>query len=359
MKKFFTLILALIIVSVSGFGQVEDYSKAMSKENSKDRIAALEAYLTKYPTSEYHKYVFAQLAVDYVEMGEYQKAFENALKAEGFINELNLTEQSIAGLYLVLGAYYLTKNNNQEAISYADKVIQLSQGKTGEAWRKLSESARRIKNTVGVSPLSKAIALYNQKNYPTAEKELFEIYKNNKNNLEIVTWYAKALEKNKKIEQALEVFKEAYKLKKDGMIAYNIGIILARKSETNKSLVYEAINYFLEASLSLKDSRRANEALNLARGLFLTNYKDKESGLDYNSIVKQIQEENNKINQATEQYNKKYVGKEEEEVDKKQMEKDLKIIEALRKELKNLEDKTKKAVDEFNKLFEAAKARIK
>lgn len=359
MKKFFTLILALIIVSVSGFSQVDDYSKAIVKENIKGRIVSLEAYLTKYPTSEYHKYVFAQLAVDYIEMGEYQKAFENALKAEGFINEMNLTEQFIAGLYVVLGAYYLTKSNNQKAISYADKVIQLSQGKTDEAWSKLLESAKRIKNTAGVSPLSKAIALYNQKNYLAAEKEFFELYKNNKNNLEIVTWYAKALEKNKKTEQTLEVFKEAYKMKKDGMIAYNIGVILARKSETNKNLVYEAINYFLEASLLLKDSRRANEALNLARGLFLTNYKDKESSLDYNGIVKQIQEENNKINQAIEQYNKKYVGKEEEEVDKKQMEADLKSIENMKRDLKALEAKIQKAEEEFNKLQEEAKARIK
>ena len=360
MKRIFIPLFLLLLCSpwLFGFDQTEDYSNALLQKDPVQRIQALEAYLTKYPAgSEFHKYVYAQLAIDYVDRQNYSKAFEYAKKVENFLGEMDLEEQSKAGLFLVLGAYYFSQNNSEKALNYAEKVINLSANKQEEVWKRISASALKIKAAVQTSPLDAATNLYNQKKYLEAEKAFSDLYKSNKSNFEVVVWYAKCLDKNGKTDAALKMFKEAYVLKKDGLVAYNIGIILNRQAKTNRNLIPEAINYFLEASWLLP--AKSSEMMNIARSLFFGNYKDQETALDFNGLIKRLEEMNAGLKALTDEFNKKYVGKTEEEVDEAQMKTDIQKMEAFKKELAKIQAKIKKAEDEFNKLAEAAKIRVK
>ncbi len=344
MKKISALFLALIMLMVFvKADQTEDYGNAMRMASAAERIKALENYLVKYQTSEYHKYVYVQLTSDYFNQANYQKAFEFAKKAEGFLDESEF--KSRAELYLVFGIYYLDQKNQDKALDYAEKILSLGAGKEKE-WGALLSSAKELKKRAtgsSPSPLKNAIALYNKQDYLGAEKEFAELYKTNKTNFEIVNLYAKSLEKNKKTDLALEKFKEANKLKPDGLIAYNIGIILARKK-----LVNEAVGYFIQASILSPE--KSKNAMELAQGLFFSNYKDAETGFSYNELIQKSQEMTNKLNGLTTEFNKKYGNKDEEEVDKAQMDADSKKIESLKKELDKFSAKLQKAIDEFNKL---------
>ena len=350
MKKTAILFSALIMFTVFvKADQTEDYGNAMRMASAVERIKALENYLVKYQTSEYHKYVYAQLAADYVGQANYQKAFEFAKKAEGFLAELKLDDKPMAELYLVLGAYYLDQKNQDKALSYAEKILSLGAGKQGGGWDVLLDSAKKIKRATGSSssPLNKAITLYNKQDYLGAEKEFAELYKSDKT-FETVSWYAKSLEKNRKTDLALEKFKEAHKLKPDGLTAYNIGVILARKAKIDNKFINEAVSYFLQASFLCPEKSKA--AMELAQGLFFSNYKDAETGFSYNELIQKSQEMTNKLNGLTTEFNKKYGNKDEEEVDKKQMDADSKTIENLKKDSDKFSAKIQKAIDEFNKL---------
>ncbi len=350
MKKIFVLFLALILLTITvKAGQTEDYRNAISKKSVVERIKALEDYLLKYQTSEYHKYVYVQLTADYFNQANYQKAFEFAKKAEGFLAELKLDDKPMAELYFVLGAYYLDQKNQDKALGYAEKILSLGAGK-GNEWKALSNYAQKIKKAVASSPnpLNSAIILYNKQDYVGAEKEFTELYKSNKTSFEIVNWYARSLEENRKTDLALEKFKEAYKLKPDGLVAYNIGVILGRKSKTDSKLISEAISYFIQASFL--SSEKSKSAMELAQSLFFGNYKDVETGLGYNGLVQKTRETANKLNALIDDFNKKYGNKNENQVEKEQMNTDLKNIESLKKELDKLSGKTKRAADEFAKL---------
>ncbi len=240
---------------------------------------------------------------------------------------MGLSEAEMVGLYIILADNYSSKQNKDKALAYADKAIQIAGSKQGETWKKLLLSAQNIKKGTGgvpaeVSPIQKATALY----------------------------------RSGKADEALKIFRDEYKLKKDGAVAYNIGIILAQKTKTEKNLVTEAVNYLLEASIL--SPAKSKEAMRLAGGLFFSHYIDKDTGLNYNGLVQQAETMKRALKKKTDEFNAKYSGKEEDEVDKKQMDSDQKALTDLGKNIAQLEVKIRRAVEDFNKALAQARGRV-
>jgi len=142
---------------------------------------------------------------------------------------------------------------------------------------------------------------------------------------------------------------------KSGEVAFNIGIILAKKAEKNAALTDETLTYLLDASfLSEANSKKA---MQMAESLYFLSKKD----LKYNEKVHQLQELTKNLEELTNNFNKKFGEKEEEELsnsEKQEMEKILKEIETKQEELKELEAQTMAALDGFQQLIEKTKQRL-
>lgn len=322
------MLFVLLALSTNSFSDdKEDYIRARQIKDINNRIQAYEDYLLKYRDSEYHKYVYVLLTGDYFTIDKRSKAFEYAEKAEKFISQLGLSEAEMVGLYIVLGNNYSSKQNKDKALAYADKAIQIAGTKQGETWKDLLASAQDIKNKAGTAPVAVS---------PTQK--------------------AAALYKSGKTDEALRIFKEQYKLKKDGAIAYNIGIIVAQKTKTEKNLVAEAVNYLLEASIL--SPAKSKKAMELAESLFFSHCIDKDTGLNYNGLIQRAETMKKALKKKTDDFNTKYSDKKEDDVDKKQMESDQKALSDLGKNIGQLEGKIRKAVEDFNKILEQARGRV-
>jgi tetratricopeptide (TPR) repeat protein len=327
-KKIFVLFFVFFVLLTNGFpDDRDDYIRARQIININSQIQAFEAYLLKYPDSEYHKYVYVLLAKDYLGVGNQLEAIKYAGKAEKFIHQLNLPELEMTVLYILLSADYLGRQDKEKASVYADKVIQVASGKQEDVWKKLLASAQGIKNKTGVTPIK-----------VSPIKRAGELYKAGKT------------------DEALKIFRDEYKLKKDGAVAYNIGIILAQKAKADKMLVAEAVNYLLEASVLYPP--KSQEAMKLAEGLFFGHYIDKDTGLNYNGLIQRAETLKSTLKKKTDEFNAKYSGKEENEVDKKQMDSDQKALTDLGKNIKQLDSKIRKAVEDFNKVLAQARGRV-
>jgi tetratricopeptide (TPR) repeat protein len=196
--------------------------------------------------------------------------------------------------------------------------------------------------------------LYDYKFYKDAEKA-FQVAATALRDYPSVYLYAKTLHRNRKKDDALRYYKQAYAQQKTGDVAYNIGIILAGKSEKDPSVSPDAIKYLLEASfLSPSNSKKA---MQLAESIYFTYNKD----LKYNETVKEIQKKTKELEELTADYNNRFGDKKDDELsdtDKRMMiilEKD---IEAIQKDVEELMTKQKAALDKFNKLIEDTKRRI-
>jgi len=196
--------------------------------------------------------------------------------------------------------------------------------------------------------------LYDAKFYKDAEKA-FRITATAIKDYPSILLYAKTLHRNGKKDDALRYYKQAYAQQKTGDVAFNIGIILAGKSEREPSVSPEAIKYLLDASfLSPPNSQKA---MQLAESLFFTFNKD----LKYNETVKEIQKKNKELEDLTQDYHKRFGEKEDEELsdtDKRMMRIMEQDIEAVQKDVEALLLKQKAALDKFNKLIDEAKRRL-
>jgi tetratricopeptide (TPR) repeat protein len=167
--------------------------------------------------------------------------------------------------------------------------------------------------------------------------------------------YARILHRNKKKEEALKYYKQAYAKKKSGEIAFNIGIILADKAKTDPTSSKEALRFLLDASfLSPPNSKKAME---LAEYLFFTSNKD----FRFNENVKKIQKKSKNLEELTKTFNKKFGEKDEEDLSEaeiKEMENLLAQIDAEQKALEKLEDTQKVSLDKFIRLIEETKKRL-
>jgi tetratricopeptide (TPR) repeat protein len=196
--------------------------------------------------------------------------------------------------------------------------------------------------------------LYKAKSYRDAERA-FEVVAPVLKDFDSYDFYARALHRNGRKEEALQYYRQAHMKQKDGDIAFNIGTLLAAKAERDPTYAQEAISFLLEASfLSETNSKKAME---LAEFLFFTVNKD----LKFNENVQEIQKINNKLQELTNTFNTKFGEKDEEDLtdaEKKEMEALRAQIDAGQKALQKLEAAQKMSLDRFNALIEKTKQRL-
>lgn len=393
MKKTALTALALILFTYASLpAQTDDanqaYIKAMTTQNVTERVKLLKEYLAKYAGrgTPYENFVYASLCVLNYQGKTTKETIEYGEKALALGG---LDDLSKCNVLLTVSAIYSQRGQNLEkAKNYAFQVVQIAKANknkestdaTPEQWNKFIgagyfthgqalEKAKYFKEAVNSYINSYKIlknaqianslkdvgkSLYKFKFYKEAEKA-FEIPVSVLKDYASIYFYAKTLHRNKKKEEALKYYKQAYGKQKSGDVSYNIGIILADKTNSNPSVSQEAIRYLLDASfLSAANSKKAME---LSEHLFFNLNKE----LKYNENVKELQKKSKKLEALTSTFNSKFGEKDEEDLsgaEKKEMEALLDEIESEKKAIQKLEAEQKIVLDKFNKLIEEAKQRL-
>jgi tetratricopeptide (TPR) repeat protein len=241
-----------------------------------------------------------------------------------------------AGAYLKGQALEKTKNYKGAVDAYIDAYNILKNPESLQNLKKLGNE------------------LYKGKAYRDAEKAL-KVAADNIKDFASLYLYANALRQNGKTEEALSNYKMAYMKQKSGAIAFNIGIILAKKAERNPTFTDEALKYLLDASfLSQSNSKKA---MQMAESLYFLSKKE----LKYNENVQELQQRTKKLEELTNTFNNKFGDKEEEDLsdgEKGEMESILKQIDAEQEAIKRLEAATQAALEGFQQLIDRTKQRL-
>lgn len=360
------------------------YIKAMTTPDPNEKARLLKEYITNNPGAQYENFACAELctlqyngktAAETIKYGE--KALElgglDALKkcqvltvvASMYINQgQNLPKASNYGAQIVQAAK-ANKNSDLAPATTWNQLTGVGSYLQGQALEKAKNYAGAVdayiaaysvlKNPEIIQNLTKlGKALYDGKAYKDAEKAL-KIAATNSKDFASIYLYANALNKNGKTEEALSNYKTAYMKQKSGAIAFNIGIILAKKAEKNASFTDEALNYLLDASFLSKANSK--KAMQMAESLYFLSKKE----LKYNENVQELQKRSKKLEELTNTFNDKFGDKEEEDLsdsEKKEMESMLAQIEAEQEAIKRLESETQAALQGFQQLLEKAKQRL-
>jgi tetratricopeptide (TPR) repeat protein len=384
-----TLILFTFVTLSAQTGDPDqDYIQAMSEQNPAQKAKLLKQWLkaNQGKGNQYEKYAYAELCVYPYPGKTAEELVEYGEKALTFSGLDNFTHCRV--LMNIATIYSQRGQNLEKAKSYSQQIIQLAKsnrdkegsGASPAQWdqfmgaayfthgtaldkgrdpRGALESYINSYNMLKDPQIAAALkkvgkTLYDYKFYKDAEKA-FKITATALKDYPSVYLYAKTLHRNGKKDDALRYYKQAYAQQKTGDVAFNIGIILAGKSERDSSVSPEAIKYLLDASfLSPPNSQKA---MQLAESLFFTFNKD----LKYNETVRDIQKKNKELEEQTKEYNTRFGDKEDDElsdVDKRMMRIMEQDIEALQKEIEGLLAKQKAALDKFNKLIDESKRRL-
>lgn len=362
------------------------YIKAMTAQSPAQKAQLLKEFLAKYSGrgSQYDNFAYANLAVmNYPgkSVGDTISYGEKALQLGG-LDDLTKGQIMIA----VAGAYAQPGQNLEKCKSLAGQAIEVcraaksKEGENAAQWNQLMGAAYYIQGEalergrdfdaaatayansysilknpqilVSLKKLGKT--LYDSKSYAEAEK-VFRVVSGTTRDPEITMLYAGALFKSGKTDEALSVYKDIYGKQKNGDVAYNIGIILAKKAQSQSSFSAEAINYLLEASfLSPANSK---QAMSMAESLFFTSYKE----LKWNETVNQMNALTKKIESDTKLYNDKYGDKDMEDMNESQkaeMKVLLSNIEDQKKSLEKLKAGQDMAMAKFNAQIEETKKRL-
>jgi len=392
MKKSRLIVLVAFVFFASGFIQAQTeadlaYIKAMQANSPIQRIQLLKEFIAKYSGkgSQYENYAYANLClipyqgkteretVDYGEKAIALGGLDDFIKCQVLV--------ILSGVYSKLGQNLdKARNYSSQAVEIArvNKSRESEAGTTSTQWNQLQgagyyslgqaqmkakdnkgavdsfiNSYNILKNTQILNDLKKVgRALYEFRMYADAEKAFKFVYQNLKD-AESLALYANTLYRAGKQEEALAFFKEAYGKQKTGEMAYNIGIILAKKANQNPALSSEAIRYLLEASFLYP--AKSQQAMSIAENLFYGSDKD------WNRRVKEIQDRNKKIEEIVKTFNSKFEGKNLEELsetEKKEMKSLQDNIEAEKKAIQKLEVEQKTMIEKFNKLIEETKQRL-
>ncbi len=364
----------------------DTYVKAMTTADPNQKAQLLKDYITNNPGSQYENFACAELVTlpySGKTPGETIKYGEKAL-ALGGLDDLKKCQV----LIILAGVYIEQGQNLSKASSYASQVVQIAESNKnknselapaatwnqligagsyaqGQAFEKNKnyrgaveayvKSYNILKNPRIMTDLKRlGKELYDGKAYSDAEKAL-KIAADNGKDFASVYLYAKALHRNGKQEEALSNYKQAFQKQKSGEVAFNIGIILAKKAEKNSAFLDEALTYLLDASfLSEANSKKA---MQMAESLYFFSKKD----LQYNEKVQQIQNLSKNLEELTAAFNKKFGEKEEEDLsesEKQEMKKMLGEIEAEQAKIKKLEVETTAALEGFQQLVERTKQRL-
>jgi tetratricopeptide (TPR) repeat protein len=356
----------------------------MTTPDPGQKAQLLKEYLSNNRGAQYENFACAELctlqypgktAAEIIQYGE------RALELGG----LDALKQCQV-LTFVANAYVSQGQNLPKASNYAAQIVKIARDNKNSdlapaaTWNQLQgagaflqgQALEKTKNYVGavdayitaynilknkqIIPSLKKLgkALYDGKAYKDAEKAL-KIAANDSKDFASIYLYANALNKNGKTEEALSNYKMAYMKQKSGAIAFNIGIILAKKAERNPSFTDEALKYLLDASFLSKAN--SQKAMQMAESLYFLSKKE----LKYNENVQQLQERSKKLEDLTNAFNNKFGEKEEEDLtngEKSEMESMLKQIDAEQEAVKRLEAETQAALEGFQQLLERTKQRL-
>jgi len=249
----------------------------------------------------------------------------------------NQWNKLIGGGYYVLGQAQEKAQDNKSAIdSYLNSYNILKNAKIIAEIKKVGKTA------------------YEAKAYADAEKAFRAAYQANPKDTESLNLVAHCLYRSGKTDEALTMMKESYAKNKNGDMAYNIGIILAKQAgSSNPTLNTEALRYLLEAGLTSPTySKKASE---LAQSMFFR--ADKE----WNNRVTAIQESTKLIEDWTKTFNSKFEGKNVDDLTSDQKREFRRLNENIEKEnkiLEKLQAEQKVTLDKYQKLLDEAKARL-
>jgi len=362
----------------------ETYIKAMTTPDPSQKAQLLKDYVSNNPGAQYENFACAELCtLPYKgkKTAETIKFGERALELGG-LDALKKCQI----LTIVANTYVSQGQNLPKASNYAGQIIQIAKSNKNSdlapaaTWNQLQgagaylqgQALEKTKNYKGavdayitaynilkspqIIPNLKKLgkALYDGKAYKDAEKAL-KIAATNGKDFASIYYYANALNKNGKTEEALSNYKMAYMKQKSGAIAFNIGIILSRKAEKNASFTDEALKYLLDASFLSKANSK--KAMQMAESMYFHSKKD----LKYNEKVQQLQQRSKKLEDLTNAFNNKFGEKEEEDLtngEKNEMESILKQIDTEQEAVKRLEAETQAALEGFQQLLEKTKQRL-
>ena len=352
------------------------YIKAMTTADAGQRVKLLKDYLAQCggKGSQYENFAYANLcitpyggktAAETIEYGE--KAI-----ALGGLDDL----MKFQVLVTVAAVYGQQGTNLAKAKNYAQQAIQLGKAQNNNPWvgagyyvqgqvqaksndlkgasNSYISAYNILKNKQIANDLKKvAKGLYDAKNYTDAAKA-WKVCVGVSNDYACIVYLANSLNRSGQKDDALTYYKQAYAKQKKGDVAYNMGIILASKSNSNNNGSSEAITYLLDASfLSQANSKKA---MDLAQRLF---FNHEVPG--YNDKIKDLSDKSANLESLTKSFNDKFGEKDEEDLsdsEKAEMEKILEQIEAEQKAIEKIQAEQQQALEKFNALIEQTKKRL-
>jgi hypothetical protein len=352
------------------------YIKAMTTSDAGQRTKLLKDYLAQCggKGSQYENFAYANLCVTPYSGKTAAETIEYGEKAItlGGLDEL----MKFQVLVTVAAVYGQQGTNLAKAKTYAQQAIQLGKSQNnnqlvgagyyvqGQVQHKSNDlkgasssyiSAYNILKNKQIANDLKKVAkdLYDAKAYAEAAKA-WKVCVGVTNDYACVVYLANSLNRSGQKDEALTYYKQAYTKQKKGDVAYNIGVILASKSNSNNNGSSEAIKYLLDASfLSQANSKKA---MDLAQRLF---FNHEVPG--YNDKIKDLADKSANLATLTKNFNDKFGEKDEEElsdVEKAEMEKILKQIEAEQNAIEKIQAEQQQALEKFNALVEQTKERL-
>lgn len=357
----------------------EAYIKAMTQNDPCQKVQALKAYIQKYAGkgTQYENFAYVYLCLTPCQTKPASESIqygEKALTMSG-IDDLNRMQ-----ILITLSSLYIgTGQNLDKAKLHAVRLIELAkankekepseaqwtkmigagwylQGQAAEKAKDMGAAADAYINSYAILKDPKIMAqikklakiLYDAKQFAEAEKVFRTLYNQSKDP-ESALILGQTLYRNNKTDEALALFKEAYVRKKTGELAYNIGIILAKKTPQ------EAIDYLIEASFLYP--AQSQNALGMAQNLFFTSSPDAK----INDVIKKIQEKQKKIDELTDTFNTKFTDRNEEDLtdeEKAEMNKILADIDVQKAEIAKLQSSSSDMTARWTKRMEDVKKRI-
>ncbi|MFB0564533.1 MAG: hypothetical protein ACETWK_02505 [Candidatus Aminicenantaceae bacterium] len=371
MRKLFVFLLALFLIALFAFclDQTDEYASAVSKISPEERIKAFKEYLKKFSDSKFHKYVYANLALNCNQLGKYMEAIFNAEKA---LEYKDLEPDWKVQMFLVIANSYASHQEIKDfnkALNYADKALNLSKSQGFTTLANAASNAKNIiYNMINKNGVVEIRALFENKQYEEVIDLVNKIDGSMKDDFAVLRCYAFSLYRTKRIEDALKVFEKAYSRKKTGEIANSIAIIQFSKSKNDKKLLDISIEYFVRAGhhfLKEGNQKMSEKATARAQHLFF----NEKYGI--NGKLTEVQEKYRKFDdeygQLINDYNaaiKKNEGKDIKEEEKKieVMEKRIKELESVlakkEEELEKLEAEQRKLYIEFQNLITSIKSQV-
>jgi tetratricopeptide (TPR) repeat protein len=374
---------ALLVLAAAGFMYAQNeadeaYIKAMTQNDPCQKVQMLKTYLQKYAGrgTQYENFANAHLCltpcatmpasekIQYGEKALTMSGIDDATKTQIYVTVIQLHIQG--------QSYDKAKTSAGQLIEYAKankeknpddaqwgKLIGAGyylQGQAAEKAKDMGGAAEAYISSYTILKDPKIMAqikklaktLYDAKQFAEAEKVFRSLY-NHAKDPDSALILGQTLYRNNKADEALALFKEAYAKKKTGELAYNIGIILAKKAPQ------EAIDYLIEASFLYP--AQSQNALGMAQNLFFTSSPDAK----INDVINKIQEKQKKIDELTKSFNTKFADKNEEELtdaEKADMKKILSDIDAVKAEIAKLQSSSTEITAKWSKRMEDVKKKI-